>query len=125
MLWIYKTRSARPTAYRTILGTECLDARVLPSTTMPLGMAPSQFDVIQIHGVNFDCRDDFRHPSSLTVTGPIFDVKSASAIDAPTGLHESLPPNLHAGHVRPYGSKPGGTGDGVSGEMIGDLLRPQ
>jgi hypothetical protein len=91
-----------------LLGVECLDARVLPAVGVTLAALPdaglAESSVVQI---NFE-----RGSPRVAVAASKIDLvddEEAFAIGGEAGFGG----NLHAGHVDPFGSKPGGTGEGI------------
>jgi hypothetical protein len=81
-------RSAQSNARRTFLRLERLDVRITPSV-----------------GVT---------RAAMSLAGDAAEIRE---LQTPTFFKESASPGilpLFAGHVDPFGSKPGGTGEGVS-----------
>jgi hypothetical protein len=106
MLWRYKGRLARPNDCRTVLGIERLDTRITPAVAIPQDAMSSQLEAFHFCEMDVDHSDRVRQTDAAA---------AVSVADAELGFPENLGPNLHSGHVNPYGSKPGGTGDGVFG----------
>ena len=100
--------SARPSSKQILLGVECLDARVLPAVGVTLAALPdaglAESAVVQINS-------DRGSPRVEVAASKIdlVDDGEAFAIGGEAGFGG----NLHGGHVDPFGSKPGGTGEGI------------
>jgi hypothetical protein len=101
-------RPARPNTNQILLGVECLDARVLPAVGVMLaampGAAVADSSVAQI---NLE-----RGSPRIAVAASKIDLVDDQAAIA-IGGQAGFGGNLHGVHVDPFGSKPGGTGEGI------------